>query len=87
MRCGWRHGSGGSNSRAAMRSFLAIPVPEAQADPLLDVQHALEVGRSVPPENWHVTLAFLGNQPATDEAGNRARASSLTIAALHNRHP
>ncbi|MEQ8896273.1 MAG: RNA 2',3'-cyclic phosphodiesterase [Roseovarius sp.] len=46
-----------------MRSFLAIPVPEEQAEPLLDVQHALEVGRPVPPENWHVTLAFLGNQP------------------------
>lgn len=45
-----------------MRSFIAIPVPEEQADPLLDVQHALEVGRLVPPENWHVTLAFLGNQ-------------------------
>ena len=45
-----------------MRSFIAIPVPEEQADPLLDVQHALEVGRPVPPENWHVTLAFLGNQ-------------------------
>lgn len=45
-----------------MRSFLAIPVPEEQAEALLDVQHALEVGRPVPPENWHVTLAFLGNQ-------------------------
>ncbi|MEQ9258190.1 MAG: RNA 2',3'-cyclic phosphodiesterase [Roseovarius sp.] len=46
-----------------MRAFLAIPVPEERLPRLHDVQHALEVGRAVDPENWHVTLAFLGDQP------------------------
>jgi 2'-5' RNA ligase len=46
----------------AIRSFIAIPVPEGQAGVLHKVQHALEVGRPVAPEGWHVTLAFLGPQ-------------------------
>lgn len=46
-----------------MRSFIAIPVPQERAAALLDVQRALGVGRLVPPENWHVTLAFAGDQP------------------------
>lgn len=46
-----------------MRAFVAIPVPEAAVPGLSDVQGALEVGRLVPPENWHLTLAFLGDVP------------------------
>jgi len=49
-----------------MRAFLAIPVPEEAAPVLQDVQAALEVGRAVPPDNWHVTLAFLGDRPGDD---------------------
>lgn len=46
-----------------MRAFLAIPLPEERFPRLHDVQHALEVGRATDPSNWHVTLAFLGDQP------------------------
>ncbi len=52
-------------SGGGIRSFLAIPVPEDEAAPLHDVQAALEVGRPVDPENWHLTLAFLSDQPET----------------------
>ncbi|WP_343501485.1 RNA 2',3'-cyclic phosphodiesterase [Alloyangia pacifica] len=43
-----------------MRAFLALPLPEPLVPPLLAVQEALPVGRAVPEENLHVTLAFLG---------------------------
>ena len=46
-----------------MRAFVALPVPEALHPPLEVVQAALGVGRLMPPENWHVTLAFLDDQP------------------------
>lgn len=44
-----------------MRAFLALPLPEPLIPPLLAVQEALPVGRAVPEENLHVTLAFLGD--------------------------
>ncbi|WP_353474966.1 RNA 2',3'-cyclic phosphodiesterase [Salipiger sp. H15] len=43
-----------------MRCFLALPLPEALLPALLAVQEAVPVGRAVPEENLHVTLAFLG---------------------------
>ncbi|MCZ7676931.1 MAG: RNA 2',3'-cyclic phosphodiesterase [Roseovarius sp.] len=46
-----------------MRSFVAIPVPETAVPALGDVQDAIEVGRVVASENWHLTLAFLGDAP------------------------
>jgi len=62
-----------------MRAFLAIPVPEAAVPALAAVQGALEVGRPVPPENWHLTLAFLGDQPT--EALKRLDATLGELAA------
>lgn len=59
MRCALRRGWAGGDG--AVRAFVAIPVPEAAVPGLADVQGALEVGRLVPPENWHLTLAFLGD--------------------------
>ncbi|APZ52097.1 RNA 2',3'-cyclic phosphodiesterase [Salipiger abyssi] len=46
-----------------MRCFLALPVPEPLLPALLDAQEAVAVGRAVPEENLHLTLAFLGEQP------------------------
>lgn len=46
-----------------MRCFLALPVPDALIPPLLAVQEAIPVGRAVPEENLHLTLAFLDEQP------------------------
>ena len=61
MRCGWRRGWG--RRARSIRAFIGIPVPEAAVPALHDVQMTLEVGRLVVPENWHVTLAFLDDQP------------------------
>lgn len=44
-----------------MRAFLALPLPKATADALLAVQATLPVGRPVPEENLHLTLAYLGD--------------------------
>lgn len=44
-----------------MRTFVALPVDAPGALP--QVQAVLGVGRRVPVDDLHVTLAFLGNQP------------------------
>ena len=46
-----------------MRCFLALPIPEPLVPSLLDAQETVPVGRPVPEENLHVTLAFLDEQP------------------------
>lgn len=46
-----------------MRSFVAIPMPEAISAALAPVQAALPFGRLVEAENLHLTLTFLGDQP------------------------
>jgi len=45
-----------------IRAFVAIPAPEALIPALDAAQTGLLVGRLVPAENFHVTLAFLGDQ-------------------------
>lgn len=46
-----------------MRSFVAIPMPDAVAKAVAPVQAALPFGRLVEADNLHLTLAFLGDQP------------------------
>jgi len=46
-----------------IRAFIALPLPAALRDRLSVVQQMLPLSRRVPPENFHVTLAFLGDQP------------------------
>ncbi|MEX0302266.1 MAG: RNA 2',3'-cyclic phosphodiesterase [Leisingera sp.] len=46
-----------------MRAFVGLPLPDAALDALERVQEGLAAGRQVPPENMHLTLAFLDDQP------------------------
>ena len=55
-----------------IRSFIAIPIPQAMADALGDVaaqmsyQDKSNAVRWVDQANYHLTLAFLGDQPMQD---------------------
>ena len=44
-----------------MRLFLGLSVPDLQRDGLAGVQNKLPPGRSVPWDNFHLTLVFLGD--------------------------
>ncbi|MBW6507513.1 MAG: RNA 2',3'-cyclic phosphodiesterase [Rhodobacteraceae bacterium] len=46
-----------------MRCFLALPLPPGQTAQLAALTSGLPFGRPVPPENMHLTLAFLGERP------------------------
>lgn len=46
-----------------MRAFVAIGLPDETRDTLEHLTAELGVGRAVPWENLHVTLAFLDDQP------------------------
>lgn len=46
-----------------IRAFVGLPVPEDIGRNLEGAQVGLKVGNLVPRENFHVTLAFLGEHP------------------------
>ncbi len=46
-----------------MRCFLALPLPDDLAAQLAGFAERLRVGRALPEENIHLTLAFLDDQP------------------------
>lgn len=46
-----------------MRCFLGFELPRHVAAELVLLQHKLPVARKLPPENLHLTLVFLGEQP------------------------
>ncbi len=46
-----------------IRAFVAIPLPETVVSALSAAQAGLPAGRPVAPENFHLTVAFLGEHP------------------------
>lgn len=48
-----------------MRAFLALAIPDDVAAGLVRVQSTLALGRPVPEENLHLTLAFFEDAPET----------------------
>ena len=46
-----------------IRTFVALPLPEEVVRSLTAAQAGLPSGRAVPPENMHITIAFLGENP------------------------
>ncbi|EDP61030.1 2'-5' RNA ligase [alpha proteobacterium BAL199] len=61
-----------------MRLFVAIAMPEAVADPLCDLQGGLDGARWVDPDDFHLTLRFIGDV-------DRGTADDLvaTLSSLH----
>jgi 2'-5' RNA ligase len=61
--------SGTVETGETLRLFCALDLPDAAVEPVVAWQHReLRLGRIVPPENLHLTLAFLGSRPAAEVA-------------------
>lgn len=67
-----------------IRSFVGLDLPAAVRDALAVQQHLLPLPARVDPEALHLTLAFLGEQPATvledvNDALGKIRAEPFTL--------
>ncbi|SFJ71720.1 2'-5' RNA ligase [Celeribacter neptunius] len=62
-----------------MRAFVGIPLPEDLSDRFEDLASGLRLGRAVPAENMHVTLAFLDDQPEEVLAELHEALSAMTL--------
>jgi 2'-5' RNA ligase len=72
-----------------MRAFVGIALPDSVAHGLAAAQAGLPSGRPVPEENFHITIAFLGEHPnpVIEDAhlaleGLRAPAFSLSLSGV-----
>lgn len=67
-----------------IRAFLALPVPETLEATLTIAQHRLPIPRPVPRENFHVTMAFLGDvqEPVLEELHNALELTTLPRVAI-----
>lgn len=61
-----------------IRVFVALPMPEPVRTDLARLQAALPLSRPLNPEGFHLTLAFLGDQPEP-----MLEEAHLALAALH----
>lgn len=65
-----------------MRLFIAIALPQEVRDDLARLQRGLRSARWITPENFHLTLAFLGELEGTQAADVDAALSSLRLPAF-----
>ena len=72
-----------------IRAFVGVPIPQSAVHALTLAQAGLDVGHPVPPENFHITLAFLGEhqEPVIEEIADalaliNAEAFSIQISGL-----
>lgn len=65
-----------------MRVFVAIPVPDDIRKRLESLQADLSVGRLADPETFHVTLAFLGEEPVERVEAAHEALTGLRVAPL-----
>lgn len=65
-----------------MRLFIALPLPDEAVDAIMALQARMPRGRMVPPDNLHLTLAFLGECDDCEVEAAHDALEGLTAPAL-----